>query len=356
MSVSMNTKTDDLIARFLLGELCEEERTQVEERFLADNEFFEEVLSAENALLDQYLLGQLSEEQRKRAETLFQSSPGQKRELEFTKELIAAVREADLESHQTTSAARFTTFIESTNKAQPVEEPVSASSELTDTAHSFSPLIPAGLKNRTLRFTATGLAAILLVGGSALFLILYLYSQQRSLKAQLVVAERSNQEAREKLSEESKGKTELSKQLEIDREKLEIEREKRARAEELITQSRIPRPDISTSLIFLTPMTLDRGSNSKTITLRAESKRVKFQLEVDENQRYSRYSALITTFDGRSVWSKDSIDARQIKRGRLTLVLPSSLLGYEDYRIELKGLSDSGDSVHVADYIFKVRK
>jgi flagellar biosynthesis protein FliP len=352
MSVGMNAKTDDLITRFLLGELSEEERTEVEKRFLADNEFFEEVLSAEDALIDQYLLGQLNEEQLERAKTLFQSSPRQKREVEFTKELIATVREANLE--KPTSPARQTTFLEAADKTHPGEKTTSATAEIEDSARKF-PLIPAGLQNLTPRFTAIVGLAILLVCFSLVFWIFYLYSQKRDWEAQhrnseseRLAVERSNQEARKQLSEEIQGKEDLSRQL-------EFEKEKRAQAEELVAQLQARKPERITS-ILLNPTALERGGSSKPITLKADTKRIQFQLALEEPQRYRRYSVLITTFDGRIVWSKDSLDPSQIKRGRLTSVLPSSLFGYEDYRIELKGLTDNGDYVHVADYIFRVRK
>lgn len=350
MSVSMNAKMEDLIRRFLLGELSEQERAQVEERFLADNEFFEEVLSAEDALMDQYLQGQLSGEQLERAKTLFQSSPGQKREVEFTKELIASLREAKLENNQTTSGVTHTTFVETTDEIHPEEESITAKES---SAGAF-PLIPSALKNLAPRSTAAGWLFVSLVCFSLLSWILYHYYQKRNWEAQMTEVERSNQEAREKLSELMEGKAELSRQL-------EDERERRERAEELIAQLQVRKPDGTTrpdriASILLTPATLERGGNSKTISLKAESKRIQLQLELGESQRYSRYNVLITTFDGRRVWSKDSIGAGQIKQGRLTLVLPSSLLEYEDYRIELKGLSDTGDFVHIADYLFKVRK
>jgi hypothetical protein len=335
MSVSMNAKTDDLITRFLLGELSDEERTRVEERFLADNEFFEEVLSAEDALMDQYLLGQLSDEHRKRAQTLFHSSPGQKREVQFTRELIASVREAHVENNSTASA----------------------NSKIGNSARAFS-FIPPGLKNFLPHFNATGWVVILLGCLVLMSCILYLYSQKKGWEAQRAAVERSSQEARERLSEEMQGKAELSRQLEIEKEKRAQAEEK---AEELAAQMRarkpdkINRPDTITAII-LAPTTLERGGNSKALSLKAETGRVQLQLELDEGQRYSQYNVSLTTFDGRRVWSRNSVAASQIKQGRLNLVLPASLLEYEDYKIELKGLSENGDFVHVADYLFKVRR
>jgi hypothetical protein len=322
----------------------------VEKRFLADNEFFEEVLSAEDALIDQYLLGQLSDEQRRRAQALFQSSTGQKREVKFTKELIASVRDANPKNNQTSSAPKQIPSTEAANKTQP-EEALSDNSKIESPATWFWLNLP-GLKNLAPRFATIGGLVILLVCLSLIIWIFYLYSQKRGWEAQRIAVERSSQEALEMLSKEKLEKAELQRQLEIEK---EIRAQAEEQAEELIAQALPRRPERITS-ILLTPATLERGGNSKTVSLKAETGRVQFQLELDENYRHSRYSVVLTTFDGRRVWSKDALDAGQTRGGRLTLTLPSSLLEYEDYRIELKGLTDNGDFVHVADYIFKVRK
>ncbi len=350
----MNANRDDLIRRFLLGDLSEQERDQVEAQFMADNELFEEILSAEDALLEQYLEGQLSDEQLERARTLFHSSPRQERELEFTKGLIASLRASGAEKEQTTSDVTQTVPAKSTVQIPSSEELTTAKSKSDSSANDF-PLIQPGFFNQFAGRPATiGWLSVLLVCLVLLSWIVYLYSQKRSWEVQLAAVERSNQEAREKLREATQGHAELSKQL-------EDERERRAKAEELIAQLQIPKPGGSTNLgsitsLVLIPATLERGGNAKTVKLTAETKRIQLQLQLGANQRYGKYSVHITTFDGRNVWSDDSIGAGQIKRGRLTLVLLSSLLEYDDYRIELKGLPDSGEPVHVADYIFKVRK
>ena len=153
---------------------------------------------------------------------------------------------------------------------------------------------------------------------------------------------------RERLSEERQTKEELNKQL-------EIEREKRAEAEELVARLQERKPVVIASG-RLSPTVFERGGSPKTVTLKAGTKRVYLRLQLDDGQRYSRYSVLLTTFDGRRVWGEESLDAGRVRNGRLTLPLPPSVLEYEDYRIELRGLSDNGESVHVADYVFKVRE
>lgn len=343
----MNDRTDDLITRFLLGELSEEERTKVEQRFLTDNKFFDQLLAVEDSLIDEHLLGQLSDEKRRPAKILLQSSLAQKREVEFTRELIALLHETNPEKNVTTSAVRQPGFIEPTDKGYPEKETISARPEVETTAPAFS-LFAEGLRSVAPRFSAIAPLVALLVCLSLIYWIFHLYSQKRAWEAQRTVMERSNQEALDEVKEEAQGRADLGQRL-------EIEKEKRAKTEELLAQLQSRRPETVTP-IFLSPTTFERGGSSKTVTLKPKTGRIQLQLELDQSQRYTQHSVLITTFDGRKVWSKDSIPPSQINQGKLTLVLPSSLLKYEDYRIELRGLSETGNFVHVADYTLKVRK
>lgn len=354
----MNDKTDDLIHRFLLDEVSEEERSQVEERFLADNDFFEKVLSIEAALLDQYLLGQLTDEQRKRARTLFESSPGQRREVEFVSELIASLRATDSANRRTIATTGEPESEETLSGVHPKEETISIDSEVASPARAFPP-VPTGWKNSLLPFNARCWLVVLTICLVMMSSILYLYTKKRSLEAQRIAAEQKSRESREKLLEEARRKAELSKQLESEKEKQrrteEKVEEKTEEKGELTARASTRRPDRLTS-ILLTPTTFERGGNSKALSLKATSRQIQFRLALDESQLYKRYSLQITTFDGRRVWSKDAVDASRIKKGQLALTLSTALLTDEDYRIELKGLSDNGEPVHVADYIFKVRR
>jgi anti-sigma-K factor RskA len=341
----MNAKTDDSITRFLLGELSDDERAQIEQRFLSDNEFFEEVLSAENALIDQYLLGQLSDEQRKRAELLFQSSPRQRREVSFTEQLIASLRGASPEGTQATHTAGD--LAKETHAREEVtgeSVPHNAKSEVHNSA-LIATLV--GMKNFMSRFNWAGALALLLLCLTIAVWVFYQYSQKKRPAVDEVASERSNHEEREKVSEKDKGQTGTA-------EHPIIEPEKHATPEELVIQP--PKHRLGgIASILLAPTTLERGGDSKVVKLRNETKRIQLQLEVDEDPRYEQYSVLISTFDGRNVWSKDSLGPGQIKKGRITFTLPASLLKYDDYRVELKGLSDGSEPIHIADYVFKVR-
>src|SRR5215210_3416500 len=211
MSSESKADTDDLLKRFLLDEMSEEERVQIENRFLTDNEFFEGLLAAESVLLDQYAQGKLSGHELKQAQSLFVTSSSQKREVEFTKELIAAVHESQRANDLVAAAS-----IASGRLQSPV--PVSS-------------------------VTRFGWALASLVCISLLIWAAFLYSSRRSLETQRLAAERNAEEAQRKLSEQLTADGELHKQL-------QAEVERRTQAEELLAQMQTRQPPEITSILL----------------------------------------------------------------------------------------------------------
>ncbi|MDX2043554.1 MAG: hypothetical protein SF097_20220 [Acidobacteriota bacterium] len=61
----------DLLKRYLLGQLAEQQMREIEQRYLADEEFFNELLRVESDLIDQYTNGQFPPEERKQFEDHF---------------------------------------------------------------------------------------------------------------------------------------------------------------------------------------------------------------------------------------------------------------------------------------------
>lgn len=347
MSAGPDQKTAELMTRFLLGELSEEERPAVEERFLSDNEFFNQLLVVEDSLIDDYLLGRLSDDRRQRAESLLQSSAAQRREVEFNRGLISFLREAPSEK---------TTAPVSVGPATP-DNDLSADAGTAELAgprkegsatRATLALIVADFRALPAFYGATAALTVLLIFGALPYLSFRSYSNRRDWLAQRAAFERNAVEAQNKLAQQSRSTSELSKQL-------ELERAQRIQAEESLAQVQYRGPQPIMSVVLL-PTAFERGGDSKTVTLTPGTRRIQFQLQVSQTQSHAWYSVTITTFEGQKVWSRNAISASQIKHGRLTLLVPSSLLKYDDYRAELEGSSEDDKSTHVADYTFKVRK
>ena len=86
----MNFQEANGIRQYLLGELPESERPALEERFFADDEFFDQLLDAENDLLDAYVRGELSRGQQERMAAKLEREPGAQRELALASALARA--------------------------------------------------------------------------------------------------------------------------------------------------------------------------------------------------------------------------------------------------------------------------
>jgi hypothetical protein len=78
---------DLLLKRFLLGELPEGVRGEVEERLFSDPEYFRQFRAAEDELTDEYLYGDLDADERERFETYFLTTPERRESLRIARAL-----------------------------------------------------------------------------------------------------------------------------------------------------------------------------------------------------------------------------------------------------------------------------
>jgi len=86
-----------LLRRYLLGDLPEAARDRVEERYLVDAEAFDQLVAAENDLIDAYIRGELSDTERQAFEAGYLATPELRERVEFARalsELSALERES----------------------------------------------------------------------------------------------------------------------------------------------------------------------------------------------------------------------------------------------------------------------
>lgn len=75
------------LSRYLLGQVSSEERDHVEDRYLVNDDFFEELVGAESDLIDAYVRGKLSGVDQKQFESYFLNSPERRERVDFAKAL-----------------------------------------------------------------------------------------------------------------------------------------------------------------------------------------------------------------------------------------------------------------------------
>ena len=325
----MKANRKDLATRFLLGELSEEERREVEERFLSDKEFFEEILASEDALLDDYLSGTLSEEDQFRAKALFESSNEQRQRVEVTKQLLSLVQPGVVRDEPVAVAER-------NDGADSSEH---GSEKQDSTPHSLTlPPPHVGLRISTLVWSAVALTFVLLGSWS-----LYLAYRQRNLSAKEAAAEQIARDANKTLISEVARRDQLREELESERRKNEA----------LLAQLQSKESQPFTT-VTLKPANLERGDNSNLPTIKVNTPQLKIRLVLDADSKFNQYSVSITTFGGREI-QRLSLKSDQVEQGMLIVTLPAAIFGSDDFKIELRGAPASGDFEHLADYAFRLK-
>lgn len=135
---------NELIDRYLLGNLSDEESEQLEERFFADDQHFSQMLDSEDELLDRYVNGDMPAPDRQRFEEYVLKTPQARQRLEVYRMLLRPLPE------------------EPTPGGGSMKQEVATPGWLRH-------LIPKRLPRLVLQFSLTAFAAALLAGAVWLF-------------------------------------------------------------------------------------------------------------------------------------------------------------------------------------------
>jgi hypothetical protein len=325
--VHQKTEQEELMVRYLLGELPDEERSWIEEKFFIDNEFFEQLLSVEGALVDEYVRGELSPHEHERFEKAFLSSPQQQSEIEIAREVINSL---------------FEPGPAGLRKANVVAIPWSKSLWI----YLRSP-------NWSARLSLASLALIAVLVACVLVWNLNLQSKIGEIEAKRAAAEQREQELKQQIEAQGGSNQELAKAFENERTKREqLEREMAD-----LRQSIPGAPPIDVASIVLNPDSVTRGGGEiETIYLRPGTRRLRIRINLDKKDSYKSYGGVIRTFNGQEIWREERLPDVRANTGSLVLTLPANLFANEDYRFTLTGQTESGDIVEIRDYFFRVRR
>jgi hypothetical protein len=85
--VPTESDSDDILIRYLRGELAEAERERIEDRYFADDRLYRRLLMLEDRMLDSYVGGELPPDERDRFARLVERSPEQRRKVAFAEAL-----------------------------------------------------------------------------------------------------------------------------------------------------------------------------------------------------------------------------------------------------------------------------
>lgn len=308
---------DEMLKRYLLGSLSEDEQIQVQERFLADHESFEQLKLIEDDLIDEYVQNKLSKVDRRHFEMYYRVTPERRQKVEFAEDLQQA-----LTIRQRSNWLRF------------VLGQWRAVLDFFATPH------PA-LKSA---YALGGI--VLFIGGSALLVTtIKLRGELEQLRSEQLTLMAREQKLQEQMSRERESNKQLNEQL-------SREREQRHELQKQLAIS--PSPQASTvSFVLVTDLIRRASGETKRLIVPKDIAFVQLRLVLENEVEHKNYRAVFATAVGDQIWSEDIKNAA----GKAVVVqIPAKIFASDDYTITLFDMDASGTLEEVGEYFFPVRK
>ena len=341
---------DETLRRYLLGEPSDEQRSEMELRFLEDGELFDQLNAYEEELYLEYAAGEMTSDERSTFEMRFVADRKDRRKLAFADAFMEVTGDIAAERRPVALIA---------------EEPASLMRSIT----AFF-----GLSARALQVGAAA-AMVLLIAGVG-----YLSIQNARLRGDLASIDNQRtierQEQERIILEKQSAQAELERQLQAqqansaaDRDRIsaiEAERDKlqadidtaRRKANNLRS---VPGPSTdngapSRSIIALALSPgLVRGSGAANrVALTESTKSVRLTLQLPGDEAFPTYRVVVRSVDDdREIFFGTGIRARGKS---IRLDLPAGKLSPADLEITLTGVGADGKQSDISRYYFSVTR
>lgn len=328
---------ENLIHRYLLGELTETDQTAFELELLTDRDKFDQVWSIENELIDSYVRGEMSGADRERFESHYMASSLHRERVGIARLFLENIDQQAAEDYE-------------------VDEPV---------APRFAPRWGnIATPRRSLQPAFVLVLAFLLTIGAAWILLERVRLTEKIAQLQHETqAERLSLKQREE--ELSSRNRELEKEIADGRQRGD---QLKAELEQLRRESRI-KPFALFSYL-LRPSTLRNENATSPPTIRLSTGKVRLMMQL-ESKDHQSYRVKLQTVEGREIFLRDSdktlsviswsdaglIPAQTAVKGGYTaeLTIPVEKLARGEYVLTLFGISAGGSSEEIDRYFFRAQ-
>lgn len=314
-------KREQNLHRYLLGEMSDAERAELEREYFEDAMLFEQLVQAENELVDAYARGQLPPETRGRFERHYLNHPARRERAEFAGALDAAL--ARLDAPPAAAPA----------PAEPLWRRLLASVSAPKLAWAFS-------------------ASLLLVGVAAAWLFIGTGRQPRELataEVERITKEQGGEETRRQAHEGAQGDVEPTRGHDAP----PAEQKKVQTSPTPVVK---PAPVVATLLLTAGGVRGAEADPPEVLRLTARTEEVRLRLNLGEAE-YRSYSGVLRRAGGGEVFSWQSVTPRAAKaRQTVALVIPARRLTAGDYVLTLRGARQTGEVEDVSVSLFSVER
>jgi hypothetical protein len=302
---------DSILTAYLLGELPAEGEAEIELRYLEYEDFYQQLMLAEEELIEVYLRGELDPKRRDRFETHFLRSPSRRERVETARALLSSL---DLHTEARVSApgARAAWFLR--------------------LQRSMTSLLPHSLPARVF---ATAMVAL---GVGLATWVWHLQTEATRHSAEKDALLQQVAQLQEEVSQHPP------------RRELGTPRSQGSSQPGELAARHLA------AAVVLPGLTRDSGEVSR-VTVPPGSVLVVLHLVLTEQNRSGEFHARLRSGAGMEVWSAASL-ARVVWQGSAAVVfaVPSDRLQSEDYVIELFGGTPRGTERPIEDYVIRVHR
>lgn len=314
----METDTqENLIRRYLLGDLPEAEQLALEQGFFADDEKFEQIWAAENQLLDSYVRNALAPAERDLFEKNYLASPVHRERLAFARSLVQAVD-------------------------RPPRPAASDSLQGLASRAGFS----RWFGGHFLQWSAAAATLFLVVAG--LWLLAErgrLRDQMHQLQQAKAAEQQRAAELENRIAEERKRQEELAYELG----RLREEQNKGEKPTPPAPEVSPPRSVVS---LLLSPMILRGIGETAQVKIPPATTEVRLQLKIQESSARN-FRVSLRTIEGAQVWNAS---ASRKGAAMLNVTVPAARLSTNDYILTLSANDAANQPQEVGRYFFRVIK
>lgn len=327
-----------LLERYLLGLLPDDEAERLDELSVADDEVAWRLRVVEDDLVDAYVRGRLGGPTREQFESFYLSSERRRQKVTFARSFLGAVDREDRPADTDTGGDDI--------RAQAAERATVA----RGVAPSYGSRVP---RSRAARGLAAAAALLLLVSGVLLYqgvrlrqaltesqrLSAELSHRARDLEQQIAERRAAGAGAVEDLNSAPASQAEPAQNTTSDRRTIPPEAASRA---------------LSTIALVLLPQARAIGPIA-TLAVPASVDGVTFELRLESND-FPRYRvALRNPGTHHIIWRSDTLTAGVADAlPRISIVVPARLLEGQHYSLELEGFRAAGGTEVVGSYAFQV--
>jgi hypothetical protein len=315
-----------LLVRYLLGDLPEEQRLEVEGMFLGNDQQYEQLLALENELFYDYAQGKLSAGERKQFEKRFLTSEQNRRRAMFASALVNKISEV--------------APVEGADPGLAKREP----QQFWRSLKSYFSLQSPGMRLSFAALTIMLFVLILLVVG-----IVRQRNESDQIRAEQAV---QKDQLQRQVQQERARADELN--LKLKREMDENTLLKKEISEMKAQSGRLVEKLASVISFVLAPSQVrDQATGMKKIYIPPGVRLLNLQLNLKGEVENKSYEATLLTVEGAERWSQGLLRAKRTGPGKsLVLWLPARVLIEGDYELRLKGTASDGRFEETGDYYY----